>query len=53
MSVFPGPVQVAALLEEAASLARLLAGEKPVEVRVEAARDLVVETDHHKLRQSS
>ncbi len=49
--VNPAPVQVAALLDDAAALARLLAGEKPVAVRCEADAGLVLETDPHKLRQ--
>jgi len=51
MEVAIGPVHVAALLDEVATLARLLVGEKPVEVIAEVPRELVIETDHHKLRQ--
>ena len=45
------PVQLAPLADEVAALARLLAGDRPVEVRTEVARDLVLETDPQKLRQ--
>lgn len=45
------PVQLAPLVEEVAALARLLAGDKPVEVRTEVPRELVLETDPQKLRQ--
>jgi signal transduction histidine kinase len=45
------PVRLADLAEEVAALARLLAGEKPVQVRCEVPAALVLETDAHKLRQ--
>jgi signal transduction histidine kinase len=45
------PVQLAELAEDAAALARLLCGEKPVEVRCEVPAGLVLETDPHKVRQ--
>jgi signal transduction histidine kinase len=45
------PVELAPLAEEAAALARLLAGDRPVAVRNEVPTDLVLETDAHKLRQ--
>jgi signal transduction histidine kinase len=45
------PVQLAPMAEEVAALARLLAGEKPVEVRTEVPAGLVLETDPQKLRQ--
>ena len=45
------PVQLAQIAEDAAGLARLLAGAKPVEVRCEVPTGLVLETDPHKLRQ--
>ncbi len=51
MDVAVGPVHVSTLLDEVATLARLLVGDKPVEVSVDAPHGLVVETDHHKLRQ--
>jgi len=45
------PLQLASLVEEVADLARLLAGDKPVEVRTEVPAELVLETDPQKLRQ--
>jgi signal transduction histidine kinase len=49
--VATAPLQLAPLAEEVADLARLLAGEKPVEVRTEVPAELVLETDPQKLRQ--
>jgi signal transduction histidine kinase len=51
MDVSLATVEVAPLLEEVAALARLLVGEKPVEVRAEVAPELALRTDAHKLRQ--
>jgi signal transduction histidine kinase len=51
MDVALARVEVAPLVEEVAALARLLVGEKPVEVRAEVAADLALRTDPHKLRQ--
>ena len=45
------PLQLASLVEEVADLARLLVGDKPVEVRAEVPAELVLETDAQKLRQ--
>jgi signal transduction histidine kinase len=45
------PLQLAELAEEVVGLARLLSGDKPVEVRCEVPGDLVVESDAQKLRQ--
>jgi signal transduction histidine kinase len=44
-------VEVAPLLDDVAATARLLAGDRPLEVRPDAAATLVVETDRQKLRQ--
>lgn len=44
-------VEAAPLLEEVAATARLLAGGRALELRVDAARPLAVETDRQKLRQ--
>jgi signal transduction histidine kinase len=44
-------VELGPLLEEVAGTARLLAGEKPVEVRVALAAPLAIESDRQKLRQ--
>ncbi len=49
--VHAAAVEVAPLVDEVASLARLLLGEKPVEVRAEIPPGLAVETDLQKLRQ--
>jgi signal transduction histidine kinase len=51
MDVSVVPVEIAPLVDEVAGLARLLVGEKPVEVRTEVPPALVVHTDPHKLRQ--
>jgi signal transduction histidine kinase len=51
MDVAIAAVEVAPLVDEVAALARLLVGEKQVEVRTEVPADLVVRTDSHKLRQ--
>ncbi len=51
MDVAIGPVEVAPLVDEVAALARLLLGEKPVEVRVQVPDGLVVRSDPGKLRQ--
>jgi len=52
MDVSLGPVEVAPLVEDVASLARLLVGSRPVEVRADVVPpDLVVRTDAHKVRQ--
>jgi signal transduction histidine kinase len=51
MDVAIAPVEVPPLVDEVAALARLLVGEKPVEVRTEVPADFVVRTDPHKLRQ--
>jgi signal transduction histidine kinase len=45
------PLQLAPVAEDAAALARLLVGDKPVRVRCEVPSGLVLETDPHKLRQ--
>jgi signal transduction histidine kinase len=51
MDVAVTAVEVAPLVDEVAALARLLAGQRPVEVRGEAPPGLVLRTDLHKLRQ--
>jgi signal transduction histidine kinase len=51
MDVALAPVELGPVLEEAATLARLLVGDRPVEVRSEVPAGLVVRTDPHKLRQ--
>jgi signal transduction histidine kinase len=51
MDVALSDVEAAPLVEEVAALARLLVGEKAVEVRAEVAADLALRTDPHKLRQ--
>jgi signal transduction histidine kinase len=51
MDVAVAPVEVGPLVEEVATLGRLLVGERPVEVRVDVPEGLVVRTDPHKLRQ--
>jgi signal transduction histidine kinase len=49
--VVPVPVQVREIALDAAALARLLCGDKPVDVRCDVPGGLVLETDPHKLRQ--
>jgi len=44
-------VELAPLLDDVASTARLLAGDRPLEVRVDAAPSHAIETDRQKLRQ--
>jgi len=51
MAVVIGPVDVAELADEAATTARLLLGQKPVDVRVDAPPGMTVATDRQKLRQ--
>jgi signal transduction histidine kinase len=51
VTVVPTQVALAPLLDEVAATARLLVGERPIEVACEAPGDLTVHTDAQKLRQ--
>jgi signal transduction histidine kinase len=51
MDVSVAATEIAPLVHEVATLARLLVGNKPVEVRMEVPAGLVFRTDPHKLRQ--
>lgn len=51
ITVVPTQVALAPLLDEVAATARLLVGERPIEVTCEAPGDLTIHTDSQKLRQ--